>query len=74
MTPSDEPLPEALRRIDLDKLLSRVTDELHPDGKSVLFKLDGEPAFTDYGNRLVMAEGASNHEEKVLAALLTAAQ
>lgn len=74
MTPSDEPVPEALRRIDLDKLLSRMTDELHPDGKSVLFKLDGEPAFTDYGNRLVMAEGASHHEEKVLAALLTAAQ
>ncbi|AVF38213.1 LPD7 domain-containing protein [Rahnella sikkimica] len=74
MTPSDEPVPEALRRIDLDKLLSRMTDELHPDGKSVLFKLDGEHAFTDYGNRLVMAEGASHHEEKVLAALLTAAQ
>lgn len=74
MTPSDESVPEALRRIDLDKLLSRMTDELHPDGKSVLFKLDGEHAFTDYGNRLVMAEGASHHEEKVLAALLTAAQ
>lgn len=74
MMPSDEPVPEALRRIDLDKLLSRMTDELHPDGKSVLFKLDGEHAFTDYGNRLVMAEGASHHEEKVLAALLTAAQ
>ncbi|MEN4578127.1 LPD7 domain-containing protein [Pantoea agglomerans] len=60
-------------RIDADKLLSRVTHEKHPDGKSVLYKLDGEPAFIDHGNRLVMAEGTSSHEEKVLAALLTAA-
>lgn len=60
-------------RIDADKLLSRVTHDKHPDGKSVMYKLDGEPAFIDRGNRLVMAEGASAHEEKVLAALLTAA-
>ncbi|MHC2599112.1 hypothetical protein ACVLVH_004799 [Kluyvera sp. 1366] len=60
-------------RIDADKLLSRVTHEKHPDGKSVLYKLDGEAAFIDRGNRLVMAEGASAHQEKVLAALLTAA-
>jgi len=60
-------------RIDADKLLSRVTHDRHPDGKSVVYKLDGEPAFIDRGNRLVMAEGASAHEEKVLAALLTAA-
>lgn len=60
-------------RIDADKLLSRVTHDRHPDGKSVVYKLDGEPAFIDRGNRLVMAEGASAHEDKVLAALLTAA-
>lgn len=74
VTPSDEPVPEALKRIDADKLLSRITYETNPDGKSVLYKLDGEPAFIDHGNRLVMAEGASGHEEKVLSALLTAAQ
>lgn len=61
-------------RVDLDKLISRITHEKHPDGKSVLFMLDGEPAFVDRANRLVMAEGASSHEEKVLAALLTAAE
>ncbi|NWC63936.1 DNA primase [Cedecea sp. P7760] len=60
-------------RIDADKLLSRITHEKQPDGQSVLYRLDGDPAFIDRGNRLVMAEGASAHEEKVLAALLTAA-
>lgn len=60
-------------RIDADKLLSRITHEKQPDGQSVLYRLDGEPAFIDRGNRLVMAEGTSAHEEKVLAALLTAA-
>ncbi|WP_313396706.1 LPD7 domain-containing protein [Pantoea septica] len=75
MAPSDEDAPAAEKRerTDTDKLLSRITHEKQADGKSVLYKLDGEPAFHDRGNRLVMAEGASAHEEKVLAALLTAA-
>lgn len=77
VAPQDEDLPASsganASRIDADKLLSRVTHEKHPDGKSVMYKLDGEPAFIDRGNRLVMAEGSSAHEEKVLAALLTAA-
>lgn len=77
VAPQDEDMPAssgpASSRIDADKLLSRVTHDRHPDGKSVVYKLDGDPAFIDRGNRLVMAEGASAHEEKVLAALLTAA-
>lgn len=77
VAPQDEDGPAtsgpAASRIDADKLLSRVTHEKQPDGQSVLYRLDGDPAFTDRGNRLVMAEGASGHEEKVLAALLTAA-
>lgn len=75
VAPSDEDIPEGQKkaRIDADKVLSRVTHEKQPDGKSVLYRLDGEPAFIDRGNRLVMADGASSHEEKVLAALLTAA-
>ncbi|WP_226020540.1 LPD7 domain-containing protein [Serratia symbiotica] len=76
IAPSDDDVPETRKQtcIDADKLLSRVTYEEQPDGKSVLYKLDGEPAFLDFGNRLVMAEGASAHEEKVLATLLTAAR
>ncbi|MNU91650.1 Helix-turn-helix domain of resolvase [compost metagenome] len=76
IAPSDDDAPgdQKLKRIDMDRLLSRVTHETQPDGKSVLYKLDGEPAFFDRGNRLVMAEGASTHEEKVLAALLTASE
>lgn len=75
VAPSDDDIPEGQKkaRIDADKVLSRVTHEKQPDGKSVLYRLDGEPAFIDRGNRLVMADGASSHEEKVLAALLTAA-
>ncbi|MEQ9927999.1 LPD7 domain-containing protein [Pectobacterium parvum] len=69
----DVPLTSKNPNIDADKLLSRITYEKQADGKSVLYSLDGEPAFIDRGNRLVMAEGSSSHEEKVLAALLTAA-
>lgn len=68
----DEPQPD-LARIDKDKLLLRLDSTLQDD-KSVLYTLDGEPAFIDRGMRLEMAEGASQSDEKVLAALLTAAQ
>ncbi len=68
----DEPQPD-LARIDKDKLLLRLDSKLQDD-KSVLYTLDGEPAFIDRGMRLEMAEGASQSDEKVLAALLTAAQ
>jgi putative DNA primase/helicase len=78
VAPSEEDAPASSgsksSRIDADRLLSRVTHDMQPDGKSVLYKLDGEPAFYDRGNRLVMAEGASAQQEKVLAALLTASQ
>lgn len=75
VAPQPEDMPAAnAPRTDQDKLLSRVSHEDHPDGKSVIYRLDSEPAFIDRGNRLVMAEGASAHEEKVLAALLTAAK
>lgn len=71
--PEDAPAQNA-SRIDQDKLLSRLSHERHSDGKSVIYSLDNTPAFTDRGNRLVMAEGASADEEKVLAALLNAAK
>ncbi|MGP2503919.1 LPD7 domain-containing protein [Pantoea ananatis] len=77
VAPQDEDAPASsgatASPIDADKLLSRITYEKQPNDKSVLYRLDGEPAFIDRGSRLVMADGASNHEEKVLAALLTAA-
>ncbi|MBS0883170.1 helix-turn-helix domain-containing protein [Pantoea sp. JGM49] len=77
VAPQDEDAPGSsgpnASRIDADRLLSRITHEKQPDGQSVLYRLDGEPAFIDRGNRLVMAEGTSAHEEMVLAALLTAA-
>jgi putative DNA primase/helicase len=68
----DEPQPDSAR-IDKDLLLSRLDSKLQDD-KSVLYTLDGEPAFVDRGMRLEMVDGASQSDEKVLAALLTAAQ
>ncbi len=68
----DEVQPQ-LGLIDKDALLQRLEPVVQED-KSVLYKLDGEPAFIDRGMRLEMAEGASQSDEKVLAALLTAAE
>ncbi|MCK9759921.1 DUF5710 domain-containing protein [Pseudomonas syringae pv. syringae] len=68
----DEALP-APSRIDKDALIARITEEMQGDN-SVLYKLDGEPAFVDRGSRLDMVPGASADDEKVVAALLTAAR
>jgi len=70
----EDKIADNASRIDQDKLLSRLSHERHPDGKSVIYSLDNTPPFIDRGNRLVMAEGSSSHEEMVLAALLSAAK
>jgi len=70
--PRGEDAQPQVSQIDKDALLARLTDHLQDD-KRVLYKLDGEPAFFDRGMRLEMAEGASQNDEMVLAALLTAA-
>jgi putative DNA primase/helicase len=59
--------------IDKDTLLARLSTEKQSES-AVLYKLDGEPAFVDHGTRLEMAKGASQSDEKVVAALLIAAQ
>ncbi|PYD84090.1 DNA primase, partial [Pseudomonas syringae pv. pisi] len=59
--------------IDKDALLARISREVQGDN-SVLYKLDAEPAFVDRGSRLEMVQGAGQEDEKVIAALLTAAQ
>lgn len=71
--PNGEAADPDVALIDKDALLQRLSWEPQSD-KSVLYKLDNEPAFIDRGSRLDMAEGASQSDEKVLAALLTAAQ
>lgn len=68
----DEP-PLQPSQIDKDNLLTRITNEAQGDN-SVLYKLDNEPAFVDRGSRLEMAPGAGQSDEKILAALLTAAR
>lgn len=69
---ADEPQPHA-SNIDKDALLARISREVQGDN-SVLYKLDAEPAFVDRGSRLDMAQGAGQDDEKVIAALLTAAR
>ncbi len=69
---ADEPQPQA-SNIDKDALLARISREVQGDN-SVLYKLDAEPAFVDRGSRLDMAKGAGQDDEKVIAALLTAAR
>ncbi|KPX03669.1 LPD7 domain-containing protein [Pseudomonas savastanoi] len=69
---ADEPQPHA-SNIDKDALLARISREVQGDN-SVLYKLDAEPAFVDRGSRLEMVQGAGQEDEKVIAALLTAAQ
>lgn len=65
-------LPATTGDIDKDALLARITRE--PQGETVLYKLDDQPAFHDLGARLEMVPGAGKDDEKVVAALLTAAQ
>ncbi|KPX58916.1 hypothetical protein ALQ57_200075 [Pseudomonas amygdali pv. hibisci] len=69
---ADEPQLQA-SNIDKDALLARISREVQGDN-SVLYKLDAEPAFVDRGSRLEMVPGAGQEDEKVIAALLTAAQ
>ncbi|WP_232922999.1 LPD7 domain-containing protein [Pseudomonas amygdali] len=69
---ADEPQLQA-SNIDKDALLARISREVQGDN-SVLYKLDAEPAFVDRGSRLDMAQGAGQDDEKVIAALLTAAR
>ena len=68
----DEP-PQQPSQIDKDSLLTRVTAEPQSDN-SVLYKLDSVPAFVDRGSRLEMVPGAGQSDERILAALLTAAR
>ncbi|MEB0014937.1 hypothetical protein QN416_25390, partial [Glaciimonas sp. Cout2] len=46
--PRNEEAQPKVSQIDKDALLSRLTSELQSD-KTVLYKLDGEPAFIDRG-------------------------
>lgn len=68
----DEPSLQS-SSIDKDALLTRITHEPQPDN-SVLYKLDDQPAFVDRGSRLEMVPGAGQSDEKIMAALLTAAR
>lgn len=71
--PSGTEVEPQISHLDLDSLLARVGWEKQGDSQT-LYTLDGEPAFVDHGARLEMAPGAGQSDEKIVAALLTAAQ
>lgn len=71
--PSGAEVEPQVTNLDKDALLGRLSWEKQGDN-AVLYKLDNEAAFIDRGSRLEMANGASQNEEMVVAALLTAAQ
>ncbi|MDX6917816.1 LPD7 domain-containing protein [Pectobacterium carotovorum] len=57
--------------IDLDKLLQGLTSR--QEGRTWIYSLDGQDAFRDYGDRIVMATPeASENDRMILAALLSA--
>ncbi len=61
----------APEREDMDKIIKGLTWE-DLSNNSRLFRLDGQDAFHDMGNRLEMCNGASEDDRKVLAALSVA--
>lgn len=65
--------PEPLQREDLDKIIKSLSTEEQRDN-TVLYRLDGEDAFRDLGNRLEMCNGASQDKRRVLAALAVASR
>lgn len=61
----------AVAPIDLDALLQGLASR--QDGRTWIYALDGEDAFRDFGDRIVMATPeASNNDRMILAALLSA--
>jgi len=65
--------PEPQQREDLDKIIKALSTEEQRDN-TVLYRLDGQDAFRDMGNRLEMSDGASQDKRKVLAALAIASR
>ncbi|EJF0241868.1 DNA primase [Salmonella enterica subsp. enterica serovar Liverpool] len=65
--------PDVPQKEDLEKIIKSLTWEEQRDN-TLLYRLDGEDAFRDLGNRLEMCNGASQDDRKVLAALAVAAK
>ncbi|MBY6260120.1 DUF5710 domain-containing protein [Phytobacter diazotrophicus] len=65
--------PDAPKKEDLEKIIQGLTWEMQKNNTQI-FRLDGQDAFRDLGNRLEMCSGASQDDRKVLAALITAAK
>ncbi|EIP3952687.1 DNA primase [Salmonella enterica] len=54
---------------NLDELRKSLTWDFDEKKRTTLYKVDGEPSFTDFGNRFEMVDGTSKDDRKVLAAL-----
>jgi hypothetical protein len=65
-TPPESPAPASVAGI-----LERITYKTKGDG-TVLYSLDGKPAFVDHGDQILMAGDADHDEHAIVAALLVA--
>ncbi|ECG3145636.1 DNA primase [Salmonella enterica subsp. enterica serovar Weybridge] len=54
---------------NLDELRKSLKWDFDEKKRTTLYKVDGEPSFTDFGNRFEMVDGTSKDDRKVLAAL-----
>ncbi|MCK8540570.1 LPD7 domain-containing protein [Yersinia ruckeri] len=67
VSPQEDPVP----RINLDELLQGLSSR--QEDRTWVYALDGQDAFRDYGDRIVMASPeASENDRMILAALLSA--
>lgn len=67
VSPQEDPVP----RINLDELLQGLSSR--QEERTWIYALDGQDAFRDYGDRIVMASPeASENDRMILAALLSA--
>ena len=67
VSPQEDPVP----RINLDELLQGLSSR--QEDRTWIYALDGQDAFRDYGDRIVMASPeASENDRMILAALLSA--
>lgn len=70
--PSAATTGEAVKPVPkLTELLDNVSYRAQKDG-SVLYLINDQAAFTDYGHQILMAKGKENNDEAVLAAMMLA--
>jgi hypothetical protein len=69
--PAEPPASVRPTPVSAASILERITYKTQSDG-SVLYSLDGRPAFVDHGDQILMSGDADQDEQAIVAALLVA--